>query len=116
MWLRASEGYHVLVTARMRVSAVRHGAPLVLLGYAGVAVTFGWWPSAIGATIVAWLLWRQHARARFAAYVFLSIMTVRAVVTGLWPLALFAAAFIGLLQLPAARSIWPRLTWGRPLR
>lgn len=91
-------------------------APLLLAAYAGVAVALGWWPSALGAALVAGLLWRRHPRARFAAYIFLSVLTVRALLTGTWPLALFALAMIGLLQLPAARRAWPRLTWGRPLR
>ena len=86
------------------------------MAYAVIAATLGWWPSTIGALIVAWLLWRRHARARFGAYVFLSILTVRAFLTGVWPLALFALALIGVLQLPVAREVWPRLTWGRPLR
>jgi hypothetical protein len=102
--------------AEWREAAVRRGVPLVLVGYSVVAARLGWWPSTIGALIVAWLLWRQHTRARFAAYVFLSILTVRAVLTGVWPLAVFALALIGVLQLPAARRAWPRLTRGRPLR
>ena len=27
-----------------------------------------------------------------------------------------AWVLIGVMQLPAARRVWPRLTWGRPLR
>ena len=88
----------------------------MLVGYSVVAARLGWWPSTIGALIVTWLLWRRHTRARFAAYVFFSILTVRAMLTGVWPLALFALALIGVMQLPAARRAWPRLTWGRPLR
>lgn len=96
--------------------ALQRGLPLLLVGYSVAAAALGWWPSTIGALVVAWLLWRRHVRARFAAYVFLSILTVRAVVTAVWPLAVFALALIGLLQAPAARRLWPRLTWGRPLR
>jgi hypothetical protein len=43
-------------------------------------------------------------------------MTARALLTGSWPLALFALGMIGVLQLPAARRAWPRLTRGQPLR
>jgi hypothetical protein len=68
------------------------------------------------APLLAWLLWRRHPRARFAAYVFFSVMTARALFVGWWPLALLAIAAIGALQLPAARRAWPRLTRGRPLR
>jgi hypothetical protein len=88
----------------------------MLLLYAGVAVTQRWWPSAVFAPLLAWLLWRRHPRARFAAYVFFSVMTARALFVGWWPLALLAIAAIGALQLPAARRAWPRLTRGRPLR
>jgi hypothetical protein len=90
--------------------------PAVLMVYAGIAALHGWWPSTVFAPILAWLLWRRHRRARFAAYIFFSVMTVRAFVIASWPLALFALAAIGALQLPAARRAWPRLTPGRPLR
>jgi len=90
--------------------------PVVLVAYSAVAVALGWWPSAAVAPLVAWLLWRRHARARFTAYVFFSVMTARAVLIASWPLALFALGAIGALQLPAARRAWPRLTRGRPLR
>ena len=90
--------------------------PVALLAYAGVAVANAWWPSALLAPVLAWLLWRRHGRARFAAYIFFSVMTARAFLVGSWPLALFALAAIGVLQLPAARRAWPRLTPGRPLR
>jgi hypothetical protein len=89
---------------------------VTLLAYAGVALINGWWPSTVFASILAWLLWRRHPRARFAAYIFFSVMAARAVFIGSWPLALFALAAIGALQLPAARRAWPRLTPGRPLR
>jgi hypothetical protein len=90
--------------------------PVTLLAYAAFALTKAWWPSALVAPVVAWLLWRRHRRARFTAYVFFSVMTARAVLTTTWPLALFALGAIGALQLPAARRVWPRLTRGRPLR
>ena len=90
--------------------------PAVLVIYAGIAALHGWWPSTIFAPIVAWLLWRRHPRGRFAAYIFFSVMAARAFFIGSWPLALFALAAIGALQLPAARRAWPRLTRGRPLR
>ena len=89
---------------------------VVLLAYAAVALSLGWWPSAVIAPMVAWLLWRRHRRARFTAYVFFSVMMARAVFTASWPLAAFALGAIGALQLPAARRAWPRLTRGRPLR
>jgi hypothetical protein len=61
------------------------------------------------APYVAWLVWRRAARARFAAYVFLTHEILRGVhfhrrhavaIAGLWVL---------LLQLPAARRWMPSL-------
>ena len=88
----------------------------VLLAYTAGALAKSWWPSACVAPILAWLLWRRHRRARFAAYIFFSVMTARAAITRSWPLALFALAAIAVLQLPASRRAWPRLTRGRPVR
>jgi hypothetical protein len=90
--------------------------PAVLLVYTVGAVAHHWWPSAVMAPVVAWLLWRRHRRARFAAYIFFSVMTARALLTGSWLLAAFALGMIGALQLPAAQRAWPRLTRGQPLR
>ena len=90
--------------------------PAALLVYAVVALALGWWPSALLAPLVAWLLWRRHPRARFAAYIYFSALTARALLTASWPLAVFALGAIAALQLPAARRAWPRLTRGRPLR
>jgi hypothetical protein len=87
-----------------------------LLVYAAVALALGWWLSALVAPLVAWLLWRRHPRARFAAYVFVSVMAARAVLTASWPLGVIALSAIAALQLPAARRAWPRLTRDRPLR
>jgi CDP-diglyceride synthetase len=95
---------------------VRILLPAALLVYTAIALVKGWWLSALCAPVVAWLLWRRHRRARFAAYVFFSVMTARAALTGSWPLALFALGVIGVLQVPAAQRAWPRLTRGRPLR
>ncbi|HYE90403.1 MAG TPA: hypothetical protein VEA38_05250 [Terriglobales bacterium] len=95
---------------------MRLGLPLALAAYALVAAAVGWWLSALVAPVVAGLLWRRHPRARFAAYIFLSVLTARGLLSASWPLALFAVAAIVALQLPAAHRVWPRLTWGRPLR
>ena len=101
----------------------RGGAPLVallfaavLLAYTAIALARGWWPSAVASPVVAWLLWRRHRRARFAAYIFFSVMAARALLSASWPLGLFALAAILALQLPAARRAWPRLTPRAPLR
>ena len=95
---------------------VRVSLPGALVLYAAVAAIVGWWPSALAAPLVAWLLWHRHARARFAAYIFLSVLAARGLLAHTWPLAAFAVAAIVMLQLPAAHRVWPRLTWGRPLR
>ena len=87
-----------------------------LLVYAGVAVARHWWPSAIVAPLVAALLWRRHRRARFTAYVFFSVLAARGVLTGVWPLPVYALAAVGLLQTAAARAAWPRLTPPRRAR
>lgn len=83
-----------------------------LVGYAGVAATLGWWVSAGAAPVVAVLLWRRHPRARFAVYVLLSAVAVRAAVTATWPALAFALAGIGVLQTPPASRAWPRLRPG----
>jgi hypothetical protein len=87
-----------------------------LLAYCVVALAHGWWLSAGGAPIVAWLMWRRHRRARFAAYIFFSALAARSVLIESWPLGVFALVAVVLLQLPAARRAWPRLTPGQPLR
>ena len=99
-------------TAGARIVVLPFAA--ALLAYAVVAVTQGWWVSACAAPVVAWLLWRRHRRARFAAYIFFSVLAARAGITASWPLGLFALAAVLLLQLPPARRAWPRLTPGRP--
>ena len=91
-------------------------AALVLFAYTAVALSLRWWPSAIVAPLVAWLLWRRHRRARFTAYIFFSVMLARALVSASWPLAAFALGAIGALQLPPARRAWPPLTRGRAVR
>lgn len=81
--------------------------------YAGVAAFAGWWLSALAAPVVAVLLWRRHPRARFAAYVFLSVVAARAAVAAAWPALAFAVAGIAVLQTRTATRAWPRLVPGR---
>ena len=90
--------------------------PLACLAYAAVALgTRRAWVSAAAAVLVAWLLWRRHSRARFAAYIIFSVMAVRGVMTERWAVLAFAVAAVLVLQTPAARAAWPRLTprWRR---
>jgi hypothetical protein len=84
-----------------------------LLVYAAIAATRHWWLSAMAAPAVAALLWLPHPRARFAAYVFFSVLAIRGGVTGLWALTAYAVVAIAVLQTPAAARVWPRLVPGR---
>jgi hypothetical protein len=86
--------------------------PGSLVAYSAFALASGRWLSGIAALAVAWLLWRRHGRARFSAYVLLTVLLVRALVDGAWPLAAYAAVALSALQAPAARRAWPRLRPG----
>jgi hypothetical protein len=83
-----------------------------LVVYTLVAAAQRWWPSAVIAPILATLLWTAHRRARFSAYVFFSVMAARGALTTHWALSAYALAAIALMQTPAARRAWPRLTRG----
>lgn len=87
--------------------------PLVCLAYAALALRAqGAWVSAAAALLVAWWLWRRHRRARFAAYVFFSVVAVRGALTARWPTLAFAVAAVLLLQTPPALALWPRVRPG----
>lgn len=84
--------------------------PAALVAYALAALAAGpRWISALAALLVALLLGRRHPRARFAAYIFLSAVGARGVLTGQWAPVLFAAALVLALQTAAAQALWPRL-------
>src|SRR5947208_14550339 len=88
--------------------------PLALVAYACVALGVAhWWVSGLVAPVVAFLLWRRHPRARFAAYVFLSVVALRGVLTRHWLAFTFAALAVALMQTAAARRTWPPLRAGR---
>lgn len=88
--------------------------PIALLVYAALALGAArWWLSGLAAPVIAALLWRRHPRARFAAYVLLSVVALRSVLGRHWAALVFAAAVLALLQTPAARAAWPRLRLGR---
>jgi len=90
---------------------------VALLAYAVAALSIGSrWISGLLAPVVAWLLWRRHPRARFAAYIFLSGVGLRSAVVGHWATLLFAAVAIVALQTAAARRAWPRLVPRWPWR
>ena len=89
--------------------------PAALLAYGVTSLLVGHrWIGSVGAAVVAWLLWRQHPRARFAAYIFLSAVALRSLVTGSWPILAFAVGVLVVLQTRSARRHWPRLAWGWP--
>jgi hypothetical protein len=84
-----------------------------LLAYAVVALGVQhWWVSGLGAIATAVLLWRRHRRARFAAYVLLTLIVLRGVETGNWILAALAVVGLLVLQTRAALRAWPRLRFG----
>jgi hypothetical protein len=85
------------------------GVAAALAGYAGVALAAGAWFSGAAALLVAGLLAARHRRARFSAYVLLSMVGLRALLGGHWGTLAFAAATILLLQSAPARRAWPRL-------
>lgn len=88
--------------------------PVALL--AGALLALGvarWWVSGLAAPVVAAFLWRRHPRARFAAYIFFSVVLLRGLAAGAWAAVLFAAAAVVLMQTAAARRAWARLGPGR---
>jgi hypothetical protein len=95
------------------LSLVARLLALSVATYAVVAATRHAWLAAAAAVIVAALLWRRHPRARFAAYIFLSVLLVRGVATGGWVLAAYAVIALAVMQTAAAREAWPRLVPGR---
>jgi hypothetical protein len=100
----------------MRSLAVVMTASLLVYAVVALAVRH-WWISGAAAPVVAYLLWRSHPRARFAAYVFFSVVALRGAMGDSWGAAAYAVAAIVLLQTPAALRAWPRLRFGeRPGR
>jgi hypothetical protein len=87
--------------------------PITLLAYTPLALAHHWWISGLSAPLVAWLLWRRHPRARFSAYVLLSIVVIRSTLRGPAWLALVAIAGVVVMQTPHAIAAWPRLRLGK---
>ena len=90
----------------------------LVAGYAVVALAVErWWLSGLVAIVAAVALWSRHPRARFTTYVMLSAVALRGIFGHVWGALVFALVVIALMQLPAARRAWPRLTPGaRPGR
>jgi glucose dehydrogenase len=99
-WLGAAPLVQVLSLADLRAANFAPGRPWYYVAY-GLAAPY-----------VAWLIWRRHPRARFAAYVLLTHEAVRGVHFERWGAVALAALWILLLQLPAARRWLPSLNPG----
>jgi hypothetical protein len=66
-----------------------------------------------GAGYIAYLCWRQSPRARFAAYIFLSVDVLRAIRGNHWWTVLIDVAVIIAMQTPAFRAVYPPIRPGR---
>jgi hypothetical protein len=66
-----------------------------------------------GAAYIAYLCWRRSPRARFAAYIFLSVDVLRAVRGSHWWTVLIDVAVIIAMQTPAFRAVYPPVRPGR---
>jgi hypothetical protein len=84
-----------------------------VIAYAALGAYQQRWPSMVAGSVVAVLLACSHRRARFAAYVFLTAVAIRGALTGLWPLLVYAAVVLLVMQTAPARRAWPRLVPGR---
>jgi hypothetical protein len=113
------------LAAWLALAPLLQGLSLLGLRVANFAPDRAWNYLAYGlaAPYVAWLVWRRHPRARFAAYVFLTHETVRGLHFRHADAVAIAVAWILLLQLPSARRWLPslrpaelRARWRRPRR
>jgi hypothetical protein len=97
VWLGAAPLLQALSLAGLRVASFAPDRPWNYVAYGLVA------------PYVAWLVWRRHPRARFAAYVFFTHEAVRGAHFDRWDAVALAGLWILLLQLPAARRWLPSL-------
>jgi len=101
-----------VLTVALLASPLLHAAALLLrtrwLNFGSPRVWDGFVYFLI-APIVGVLMLRQHERARFSVYVFLSCEILRAVRIHSPALGLLAVGFIAYLQLPAARAFHPSI-------
>jgi hypothetical protein len=65
-----------------------------------------------GAAYIGYLCWRRSPRARFAAYVFLTVDLIRAVRGSHWGTVLIDLTVLGVMQLPTFRAIYPSIRPG----
>lgn len=96
-WLALAPVLQALSLAGLRVANFAPDRPWNYVAY-GLAAPY-----------VAWLVWRRHPRARFAAYVFLTHETWRGVHFHRRDAVAIAALWVLLLQAPAARRWMPSL-------
>ena len=101
----------VALVAWLALAPVLQALSLTGLRVASFAPERPWNYVAYGvlAPYVAWLVWRRHPRARFAAYMFLTHETVRGVHFRRWDGVAVAILWVLALQLPAARRWLPSL-------
>jgi hypothetical protein len=104
-------GIVVVLAVACAVAPLLQVASLAGLRIVNVAPDHPWnWIAyGLAAPYVGVLLWRRHARARFAAYVFFTHEALRGLHFRRWDAAAVAIAAILLLQLPAARRWAPSL-------
>lgn len=104
-------GVITVVAAACAVAPLLQAASLAGLRILNVAPEhpWNWLAYGLAAPYVAALLWRRHARARFAAYVFFTHEALRGLHFRHWDAVAIAVAAILLLQLPAARRWVPSL-------
>jgi hypothetical protein len=65
-----------------------------------------------GAAYIGYLCWRQSPRARFAAYIFLTVDAIRAVRGSHWWTVLIDLVVIVVMQMPAFRAAYPPIRPG----
>jgi len=101
-----------ILTLALLASPLLHAAALLLrarwLNYGSPRLWDGFVYFLI-APIVGMLMLRQHERARFSAYVFLSCEILRAIRIHSPALGVLAVGFLVYLQLPAARAFHPSI-------
>jgi hypothetical protein len=62
-----------------------------------------------GAAYIGYLCWRQSPRARFAAYVFVSVDILRAVRGSHWLTVVIDLVVLSIMQLPSVRAVYPSI-------
>jgi hypothetical protein len=75
-----------------------------LLATSAVHAGLGLWrPSTFVATVIAGLLWAGHRRARFAGYIFFTVLAARGAIGWRWETITLSAVALALMQTAAAR-------------